>query len=450
VVASQASLALKPDGNLGPAPLINTQRVLAGSTIIVDTTIVLEGRIDPALLFDAARAVCRRHEALRTTVDVPQGVQIVHQYSPSAVAVECVPAGAAGMLETVNELARREWDPARLPVFRCVVVTETPQRCAVYLAAPHAVSDQSSLHVIARDFLAVLSASLTGQQPTLPPLRAQFGDYLRWREQLLADPRTWTAGGIGQRAVQFWAGKLAGAAPPRFGHPRAVADTLDRMTFVHDQIDPEITGELLQVCQQSRSSLFHAVLAASEEAVALQTGTEDVTTMCMVHGRGRSELRDAVGLFTEDVAFRHRVRADTRRDYLTAVARDVMVTYAYQDIPLAALAPRCAEVARLYAQRRFRGMFLQFLPSPIGAGLGTDLPGLTARFPSGVGALSAFALPGIALLSVDAVGDDADGGLEVELMYDRRCWPSAAMNQLVDGFADSVRAFAQRPDQALG
>lgn len=60
--------------------------------------------------------------------------------------------------------------------------------------------------------------------------------------------------------------------------------------------------------------------------------------------------------------------------------------------------------------------------------------------------MSAFALPGIALFTVDVVGD----GLEVELMYDPTCWPQTVLDRLFDSFAHSFEAFAWRPDEPLG
>lgn len=445
MISGIAPLELKPEGNIGPAPLTNLQRVLAGPTIIVDATIVLDGPIDPALLVTSAQAVCRRHEALRTTIALAESIQVVHEYSPDAVGVAQVSAEPGRLLDRVNEIAKQELDPARLPVFRCVVVTETPERSAVYLAAPHAVSDLASLQVIVRDFLQVLRGLLTGQHPQLPDLRAQFGDYLRWRNELLAAELTWADGGAGRRAMDFWSGKLAGALPAPFGHAGTV-ERFDRMTFLCARIDAATTARMVQVCAQSHSSLFHAVLAAFEEAVARETGVDDVTTMCLLHGRGRPQLRDTVGLLTEDVAFRHRVQAATRGAYLGHLARDAFLTYAHQDIPLSALAQRSAEVGRLYAHRRLRGMLLQFRPTVIGAGMAPDLPGVRLSFPPGVGALAAFALPGIALLTVDDVG----AGLTVELMYDPVCWPPTAMARLFDGFLLSFETFSRQPDNPLG
>ena len=441
----RSPLLLRPGGNAGPMPLTGTQRLLTGATVIVDATVVLTGRIEPGLLTRAVHAVCQRHESLRTTIHLADDLQVVHGYTAGAVSLERFSVPPERLLPTVAELARRELDPQTLPVFRCVVVSAGPELHAVHLAVPHAVSDLVSLHVVARDFLEFLRAAMLVQAPSLPPVRAQFADYLRWREELLHDEGTWAEGAAGARALRFWSDKLTGAAAPAFGHVRSGPDRLDRMTFRHGTVDPELTAQLLRVCAEARCSMFHVVLAAFEEAVARQTGTADVTTWCLVHGRGRPQLRETVGPLTEETVFRHLVRAPSRREYLTKLATDVLLTYAHQDIPLTALRPHADAVRRWYGNRRFRSMLLQYRPLPIGADLQPDLPGVEAAFPPGSAAMPAFRLPGIALVSVDRVADR----LEVQLMYDARVWPDAAMRELLAGFLDSCRSFAHRPDEPL-
>jgi hypothetical protein len=431
--------------NLGAAPITRRQRLVSGPTLIVDNTIVLDGPHNLDHLESAAHAVCRRHEALRTTVDPQADRQVIHEYSAKAVDLRRFTAGPGRLLAAVNDFAVRPLDPATFPVFRCAIAVETPRRVAVNLALPHAVSDEVSLDIVAGEFLEHYRSLVTGQDPRLPAVRAQFADQLRWRDALCEDERTWRPGGAGARAIEFWSDKLAGSKPPVFGHARSER-TDDRMTFVHDRIGRDLLRRLDEVCGQVGCSTFHVVLGAFEEAVGRETGSEDITTMCLVHGRGRPEFRHTVGLLTEETVFRHRVRAPSRRAHLAALAADAFVTYVHQDIPLSALATRSKEVARFYAQRQFRSMLLQFYQRDIGVELDPAIDGVRVSFPQGVGALSAVKMPGVALFSVDPVRD----GLNIELMYDHRAWPQAAMARLHAGLMHCIASFARDPDEPLG
>ncbi|MGI8335633.1 condensation domain-containing protein [Actinomadura scrupuli] len=426
-----------------PIPL--AQRKVTDPTVITDATIVMEGPHDLGHLEAAAHAVCRAHEALRTTVDLDLDRQLVHEFSPGAVGLRRHTAAPGRLMATVDERAKRPLDPAALPVFRVEVVVESPRLLAVHLAAPHAVADFTSMEIVVRHFVTCYRDLTAGEEARPPEVRRQFGDYRRRREAVLGDERTWLPGGIGARAADFWSARLAGAEPPAFGRVPPGGVQGDRMAFLRDRFDRDLLRRLEKVCGGARCSLFHAAIAAFEETVARLTGNDDVTTMCIVHGRGQPEFQDTVGMLTEEIAFRHRVRAPSRSAHLSALAVDAFATYVHQNVPLSAVADRSPEVARLYRRLHFRGMFLQYRPQRFGAGLESAVDGVTLDFPQDTRSMLASVMPGIALFNVDHAGDD----LEVELIFDRRRWPAAEMARLHGGFLSCLASYALAPHEPV-
>ncbi|WP_067463694.1 condensation domain-containing protein [Actinomadura macra] len=270
-------------------------------------------------------------------------------------------------------------------------VVESPQRLAVHVALPHAVADFASIGIVTRDLLTAYAALVKGERPVLPEAR-QFADHLRQRRSVCDDERTWREGGPGARAAAFWARKLHGVEPSPFERPPRGGTSGERMVFVRGQVDGETRRLLEEICAQQRCSLFHATLAAFEETVAGLTGEPDVTTMCIVHGRGGGEFQDTVGLLISDIVFRRHVGAPSRRAALSAVATDAWVTHMHQDIRVSELSAREDEVKRIYRERHFRAMYLQFRPQQIGAGMENTVDGVRLSFPS-VGA-DVIRLPG--------------------------------------------------------
>ncbi len=418
-------------------PISLTQRMVTDPTIVTDATVIFDGPYDLGVLEAAAHVVCRRHDATRTTVDLDENRQTVHGFRADAVGFHVHRASTDGLMPTVDRLARTPLNPATLPVFRLLAVVESARRMALHLSLPHAVADISAIEIVMRELMTSYAALLKGEAPALPVTR-QHADHLRRRDLVCADPATWREDGTGSRAAAFWSGKLSGSRPPPFDRPPRGRPEGDRTVFLRERIDGDLRSRLQQVCAQERCSLFHLTLAAFEEAVATQTAEPDITTMCMVHGRGEGDLQNTVGMLICDIAFRRQVRAPSRRRYLAAVATDAWITHMHQGIRLSELADRVPEVGRLYRDLHFRSMFLQFRPQRIGAGLEHVIDGVELSFPPGPRAMLGCSWPGMALFSVDDVGD----GLAVELMFDRRRWAAAQMERLHDGFIRCLRAYA--------
>jgi hypothetical protein len=427
-----------------PVPM--PQRAVTHPTIITDATIIWAGPYDLGLLESAARAVGRWHEALRTTVDTDRDEQLVRDYSPDTVSCRIHAAGPGQLMTVLDELATRPLDPAAIPVFRAEIVTESPRRLAIHLGSPHAVADITAMEIVVRDFVLAYQALLAGQDPALAPVQHQFSDYQRHIEAVCDDERTWRPGAPGARAADFWQHKLAGFQLPAFSPAPPGVSRENRMVFLQGRLERDLMERLGQACREARCSVFHAVIAAYEEAVARLTGDDDITTMCIVHGRADPANRNTVGLLTKELAFRRQVRAPSRRAYLGTVAADAFVTYIHQDIPLSAVISRSPAVALLYKQLRYRSVFLQFRPQQFGAGLERAIDGVELAFPHDTRSMLGCVMPGMALFNVDPVGDSH---LSVEFIFDGRRWPADEMTRLHEGFLRCLTAYATAPDEPV-
>ncbi|TDB90321.1 hypothetical protein E1264_05415 [Actinomadura sp. KC216] len=426
-----------------PVPM--GQRAVTHPTIITDATMILRGPYDLDRLEEAARAVCRRHEALRTTVDLDADEQTVHPYTPETVAFHRRSAAPGRLIETLDGWARRPLDPAELPVFRIETVAESSRLLGVHVAVPHAVADIAAIEIVVRELVLAYRDLLSGGPITLPEVPAQFTDHQRSRAELMEREELWSPGGAGRRAADFWSRRLEGAEPPPFGRPARGQAEGPRTAFLNGRLDADLVKLLDEVCTTARCSTFHAVLAAYEEAVSVLTGCTEVTSTCVVHGRGRPEFRETVGLLTGEIAFRREVAAPTRRAYLSVVATDVYTTYVHQEYPLSVVAAHSKQAANWLDKNRFRGIFLQYRTEKYGAGLKSALDGVDLDFPQASRAMLDCVMPGKALLSVDRDGPE----LSIELMYDKRRWQATDMTALHEALLTALKNYAETPDSQV-
>jgi hypothetical protein len=163
-------------------------------------TLVL-GPAHPAALRRALAAVCARHESLRTTFGLADGVpvQII------APALE-VPVPLIDLSHPTGELAEAEvyrvcrdvfqlpFDLATGPLLRAALLRLGPERYVLVLVQHHVVSDGWSIGVLIRDLLTLYRAALQGgdpspRDPALPELPIQYADFAVWQRDWLSGER---------------------------------------------------------------------------------------------------------------------------------------------------------------------------------------------------------------------------------------------------------------------
>jgi amino acid adenylation domain-containing protein len=296
----------------------------------------LRGEVDLNLLGRVLTEVIARHEVLRSTVEIIDGVpvQVVQPVAPIPVSVVDLTD-----LDPEQQRAevRRQYDAEVLRPFppdqpnrmRATAIKLAEDDYVALVSTHHAASDGWSMAIILRDVAALYPAFRDGHQSTLPPPTIQYGDFAVWQREHLGEE--WMAG-----EVAYWKEVLAGI-PPRLALPTDRPYPA-RRTFTGDHysiaLDREATHALQRLGEAEGASISVLMLAACSIVLHRYTDQDDLVFGSAITGRVRSETEQLVGCFANALPLRTRMSRDLTLRQVVRQARDVVAAaFDHQDIP---------------------------------------------------------------------------------------------------------------------
>ncbi len=223
----------------------------------------LEGPLDLERLRRSLEKLVARHEILRTTYDVVNGKPMQLIGPPHEVELNLIDIGGmspdeqqAESQRILKQESRFRFDLVNGPVMRSTVIRLSDTNHILMLNMHHVATDGYSRSALYRDLTAFYDAFETGVEPELPHLAIQYADYAVWH-------RRWLDGGVGDKQLEYWKRKLAGAPsrldlPTDYPRPPARSWVGDNMSMMLDVATRE---GLRSVARGNDSTLFVALLA---------------------------------------------------------------------------------------------------------------------------------------------------------------------------------------------
>ncbi|HST57463.1 MAG TPA: condensation domain-containing protein, partial [Longimicrobium sp.] len=272
----------------------------------------MRGPLDAAVLSRSLDEVVRRHETLRTTLPVVDGVPVQMIAPPSPRPIPLVdlgnlPADArdAEARRLARDEALRPFDLARGPLLRATLLRLAADEHVALFTLHHVVADGWSTRVLVREITALYTAFSRGAPSPLPEPALQYADYGEWQ-------RAWLAGGVLEEQLGWWRERLAGAPPllelptdrPRPARAGSAGDSRPI------RLAPETLRALADLSQGEGATLFMTVLAAFAVLLGRYAGQDDVVVGTPVAGRSRLEVENVVGFFVNMLALRTDLSGD--------------------------------------------------------------------------------------------------------------------------------------------
>jgi natural product biosynthesis luciferase-like monooxygenase protein/amino acid adenylation domain-containing protein/FkbM family methyltransferase len=461
-----ARIRPRPPG-AGPPPLSFAQERLwfldqlqpASAAYNIPAALRLRGPLRADLLAHALARIAGRHETLRTSLVILDGVprQVI-----AADAVVRLPrldlrrlpetARRAEARRRVDSLARRPFALGRAPLLRAQLLRLGDAEHVLALCCHHVIADAWSLGVLLRELgahyaaaadafgFAGLAADNSGYGGLaaamegfggLPELTVQYADFALWqRERLTGDAL--------ERQLAFWRHRLAGlpALELPADRPRPAVASF-RGTRRAVRLAPRLLAAVQALCRREGVTLFVALLTAWELLLHRASGQDDVATGTIVANRGRTELEALIGLFANTLVLRAACAAASCSDLLAQLRDAALDAYAHQEMPFEAL------VSELNPERDLaRNPLVQTLFSLQNAPLAADLPG------TGLAVERLAADSGAARLDLFLLLWEESGGLTGELEYATDLFDAGSAARLLQHYETLLEALAAGPDRA--
>ena len=305
----------------------------------VSRSIRILSDIDAPALQRALKAVTGRHAILRTVYYSVDGVPY-QQVSPSQEAVlgiNAVPGiSLSGLRELLENDASRPFDLERGPLLRASLYTRGEADHVLLLSLHHIAADGLSMVLFVEELLKTYGELTGGPQAALSQPKAEYADFVRWQEDMLAGPE-------GERLWSYWRQKLAA---PRAqivlpsGHPRTPFQSFQGASHAF-VLEPEAAQKVRNLARRENTTSFVVLLAAFEVLLFKLTGTGDVIVGTSTLARGKWDFMRVLGDFANTVAIRGRLSATmTFSDFVRQLAITVDEAVAAQDFPFPLLVHR--------------------------------------------------------------------------------------------------------------
>jgi len=416
-----------------PAPLSWSQQrvwfleqLMPGTALYnVPAMLRFRGHLNVQALQQAFSAVVNRHDVLRATFEVREGVPV--QVCSASDVLQLSNADLSGLEEAererelgrlAREEARRPFDLATGPLIRTTLVRLGASEHVLLLVMHHIVCDGWSIGVMIREAVRMYQDYARGAEPNLPALQLQYADYAAWQRGAQSNQ-------IRDSKLAWWAANLSGELPALdlpTDRPRK-ADGSMRGAKYRSLLNPALLGNLKTLAAQQDATLFMVLLSAFNALLARLTGQRDIIVGSPIAGRTRAELEGLIGFFVNTLPLRTDLSGDpTFSELLQRVRETTLGAYAHQEVPFEMLVNEVAPDR----SRNQNPLFQVALVLENAADLSIDVPGLTVEIEE----IDA----GYAKFDLTLVAQETKDGLSLSWEYLADLFDEATIRCLADDF----------------
>lgn len=292
----------------------------------------LRGPLQLEALNTALIALESRHEALRTTFGVREGVkmQFMHPvYRKDLALVDVSPDADKGLEDALQQDRATPFNLQADPGWRLKVYRIDEEEHVLSVVIHHIVSDGWSLDIFRQDLATFYSAALRGQDPLtrVDAPSIQYRDYSFWQRQQVQME-------LQQRQLDYWMKQLETSQPAEFPCDNPRPGILSGQTDAAEiRIEDALYHCLQSFCRRRGVTLFVVLLAAFRATHFHLAGAMDATIGTASANRGRWETRLVIGPFVNLQCIRVRLGSESFEEVVRQVHASTITSFANQDVP---------------------------------------------------------------------------------------------------------------------
>lgn len=299
----------------------------------------LKGKLDVSVLNEALNEIERRHESLRTTLQLRQG-KVVQALAPvrsmeltvTDLSKEEKPQQAA--IDFAKKFMQTPFNLAKGPLYRVhlLQLDKAGLDHVLLWVGSHAIADGWSLSIIIRELISLYGSFLRGETTNLEELPIQFGDFAIWQRENLT-------GEAYDLMLNYWRKQLEGSEPLRvetdFERPAVQSMRGSTCQF---SIPKSTVDNIAKISKRCGVTPFTILLAAYKLLLISRTGQKECVLGTGITGRTKSELEALIGSFVNIIAIRTEMSGDPTFIELVERVRNVTLdAFEHQELPFGKL-----------------------------------------------------------------------------------------------------------------
>ncbi|MEM9212759.1 MAG: amino acid adenylation domain-containing protein [Cyanobacteria bacterium P01_F01_bin.150] len=307
------------------------------ATYNIPSAVRLKGTLDLESLTASFNDLLRRHESLRTGVQLVDG-QPSQVIAPADLTLDIpvIDVTEADIRDRAVTEAQTPFDIAEAPLLRVTLLKLDEQDHVMLFTMHHLVSDGWSMEVLIRELVALYRGHQSGQPANLPDLPVQYADVSVWQRQ-------WLQGDVLDEQLDYWKQQLGGTdgggkpdlpvlqLPTDRGRSRIQGFKAGVETF---ELGSEVSDRLKSFATASGATLFMALLAAFNILLHRYTGQSDIVVGSPIANRNRKEFEGLIGFFVNTLVLRTDLSGNPSfKEVLSQVRQTTWDAYDHQDLP---------------------------------------------------------------------------------------------------------------------
>jgi fengycin family lipopeptide synthetase B len=336
------------------------------SANLISLAFRLRGSLDVDALRRSLREIVRRHEALRTSVELDEQGPVQAIRPPEAFDVSMKSLDDLPEPELEEQLQRlateemsRPFDLSSDALLRATVVRAGADDHALFITLHRLGADGWSVGLIFRELSTLYDCFSRDRPSFLPELPMQYRDFALWQRERLR-------GDVLAAQLAYWKDRLAGMpASPRLpvDRPRPEVPTPESAR-VFIPLSPSFVESLERLGRTAGATLFMTLLASFKALLHRWTGETDVVVSCpTATNRDRNGTEGLIGCFANVLILRTDLSGDpSLRDLLARLRESVLGAFAHQDVPVLQLIEELQGEVDLAGLRPLQVMFTVSTP----------------------------------------------------------------------------------------
>ncbi len=287
---------------------------------------IVHGELDESRIEYAVKQLIERHEALRTSFHIIDGMPCQKIDKNVGFAVEHIESPEYKGEEDLYKIAKdfiRPFDLETAPLLRVGLYTISDKKHFLLFDMHHIISDGVTMAILVKEFADIYNGV------ALPPQEFQYKDFSEWQNGLLER-------GALKRQENYWLEVFKDGIPEL----RLPYDFKDRSgSFEGDVVEflleSETCKRLKELNLSTNTTLFMFSLSVLNIVLQKYTGQTEIVIGSPIAGRPHANLQNIMGMFVNILCIKNYPEDDkTFNEFLLQVRENAINAYENQDYQL--------------------------------------------------------------------------------------------------------------------